>query len=61
MLSRRGATLEEMRYEDSKKVCFVPEAHRVVRMLHAGSEALVWGRIKLERHPGMGPYDTGAV
>ena len=61
MLSRRGATLEEMRYEDSKKVCFVPEAHRVVGMLHAGSEALKWGQIKPESHPGTEPYDTGAV
>jgi hypothetical protein len=52
-------------------VCFVPEAgekvssrgdvHRVVRMLHIGSEALAWGLISPERYPGTGPYDTGAV
>jgi hypothetical protein len=41
-----------LRYEDDRKVCFVPEAgegffsqddvHRVVGMLHKGSEALEW-------------------
>ena len=59
-------------YEDGRKVCFVPEAeeeffsqdeaHRVVGMLHSGSEALEWGFTSSEgRVPGMGPYDTGAV
>jgi hypothetical protein len=60
-----------VRYEDGRRVCFVPEAgeeffsrddvHRVVGMLHIGSEALEWGLIKSERYPGTGPYDTGAV
>ncbi len=60
-----------IRYEDGKRVCFVPEAgeeffsqdgaHRVVGMLHIGSEALEWGLIKPDRCPGTGPYDTGAV
>jgi hypothetical protein len=65
-----------VRYEDGRRVCFVPEAgeeffsqddaHRVVGMLHKGSEALEWGPVlegypDAERHPGMGPYDTGAV
>ena len=60
-----------VRYEDDRKVCFVPEAgeeffsrddaHRVVGMLHKGSEALEWGLRTSERHPGIGPYDTGAV
>jgi hypothetical protein len=60
-----------IRYEDDRKVCFVPEAgeeffsqddaHRVVGMLHKGSEALEWGLRTSERHPGTGPYDTGAV
>jgi hypothetical protein len=63
-------------YEDGRKVCFVPEAgeeffsrddaHRVVGMLHKGSEALEWspapeGDPGAERYPGTGPYDTGAV
>jgi hypothetical protein len=59
-------------YEDGRKVCFVPEAgeeffsqdeaHRVVGMLHSGSEALEWELTSSEgRVPGMGPYDTGAV
>jgi hypothetical protein len=26
MLRRRGATLEELRYEDGRRTCFVPEA-----------------------------------
>jgi hypothetical protein len=60
-----------MRYEDGRRMCFIPEAgeeffsqdeaHRVVGMLHIGSEALEWGLIKPERYPGTGPYDTGAV
>ena len=60
-----------IRYEDGRRVCFVPEAgeeffsrddaHRVVGMLHIGSEALEWGLIEPERYPGTGPYDTGAV
>jgi hypothetical protein len=60
-----------VRYEDGRRVCFVPEvgeeffsrddAHRVVGMVHIGSEALEWGMIEPERYPGMGPYDTGAV
>jgi hypothetical protein len=65
-----------LRYEDDRKVCFVPEAgeeffsqddaHRVVGMLHKGSEALEWspapeGDPGAERYPGTGPYDTGAV
>jgi hypothetical protein len=51
-------------------VCFIPEfgeeffsqddAHRVVGMLHIGSEALEWG-LTPGRIPGTGPYDTGAV
>jgi len=63
-------------YEDDRKVCFVLEAgeeffsqddvHRVVGMLHKGSEALEWssapeGDPGAERYPGTGPYDTGAV
>jgi hypothetical protein len=65
-----------VRYEDGRKVCFVPEAgeeffsrddaHRVVGMLHKGSEVLEWGlelegQPGTERYPGTGPYDTGAV
>jgi hypothetical protein len=65
-----------IRYEDGRKVCFIPEAgeeffsqddaHRVVGMLHKGSEALEWGlalegQPGTERVPGEGPYDTGAV
>jgi hypothetical protein len=60
-----------VRYEDGRRVCFVPEAgeeffsrddvHRVVGMLHIGSEALEFGLIEPGRYPGMGPYDTGAV
>jgi hypothetical protein len=60
-----------LRYEDGRRVCFVPEAgeeffsqddaHRVVGMLHKGSEALEWGLKSSQRHPGAGPYDTGAV
>jgi hypothetical protein len=60
-----------IRYEDGRRVCFVPEAeeeffsrddvHRVVGMLHIGSEDLEWGLTEPERHPGTGPYDTGAV
>jgi hypothetical protein len=60
-----------LRYEDDRKVCFVPEAgeeffsqddaHRVVGMLRKGSEVLEWGLSSSERHPGTGPYDTGAV
>jgi hypothetical protein len=60
-----------LRYEDDRKVCFVPnageeffsrdDAHRVVGMLHKGSEVLEWGLSTSERHPGTGPYDTGAV
>ena len=60
-----------VRYEDGRRVCFIPEAgeeffsqddaHRVVGMLHIGSEALEWGLVSTERYPGTGPYDTGAV
>jgi hypothetical protein len=65
-----------LRYEDGRRVCFVPEAgeeffsqddaHRVVGMLHEGSEVLEWGPVLeghpgMERYPGTGPYDTGAV
>jgi hypothetical protein len=65
-----------VRYEDDRKVCFVPEAgeeffsqddaHRVVGMLHKGSETLEWdpapeGDSGAERYAGTGPYDTGAV
>jgi hypothetical protein len=60
-----------IRYEDGRRVCFIPEAgeeffsrddvRRVVRMLHIGSEALEWGLIESERYPGTGPYDTGTV
>jgi hypothetical protein len=65
-----------LRYEDGRRVCFVPEAgeeffsqddaHRVVGMLHKGAEALEWGLALeeypgTERYPGMGPYDIGAV
>ena len=59
-----------LRYEDDRKVCFVPEAgeeffsrddaHRV-GMLRKGSEVLEWGLSSSERHPGTGQYDTGAV
>ena len=59
-----------LRYEDDRKVCFVPEAgeeffsrddaHRV-GMLRKGSEVLEWGLNLSERHPGTGQYDTGAV
>jgi hypothetical protein len=58
-------------YEDGRKVCFIPEAeeeffsqddaHRVVGMLHKGSDALEWGLSSSQSHPGTGPYDTGAV
>jgi hypothetical protein len=47
-----------VRYEDGRKVCFVPEAgeeffsrddvHRVVGMLHKGSETLEWTRRQRE-------------
>jgi predicted amidohydrolase YtcJ len=37
------------------------DAHRVVGMLHKGSEVLEWGLSSSQRHPGTGPYDTGAV
>lgn len=60
-----------VRYEDGRKVCFVPEAwekffsqddaHRVVGMLHKSSEILEWGLRSPERHPGRGPCDTGAI
>ena len=60
-----------MRYGDGRRVCFVPEAgkeffsrddvHRVVGMLHTGSEAMEWGLTPSERYPATGPYDTGAV
>jgi hypothetical protein len=65
-----------LRYEDGRRVCFVPEAgeeffsqddaHRVVGMLHKGAEVLEWGPTLEgypggERYPGTGPYDTGAV
>ena len=60
-----------LRYEDGRRGCFIPEAgeeffsrddvHRVVGMLHKGSEVLEWGLLSSERHPGAGPYDTGAV
>jgi hypothetical protein len=60
-----------LRYEDGRGVCFVPEAgeeffsrddvHRLVGMLHTGSEDLEWGLTEPERQPGKGPYDTGAV
>ena len=65
-----------VRYEDGRRVCFVPEAgeeffsqdgaHRVVGMLHKGSEVLEWGlelegQPGTERYPGTGPYHTGAV
>ena len=59
-----------IRYEDDRKVCFVPEAgeeffsqdeaHRLVGMLRKGSEALEWGLSSSERHPGTGPYDTAS-
>ena len=60
-----------VRYEDGKRVCFVPEAgeeffsrddaHRVVGMLHKGSEAFQRGS-SLEGSPGTekGP-GNGAV
>jgi hypothetical protein len=65
-----------LRYEDGRKVCFVPEAgeeffsrddvHKLVGMLHKGSEALEWGMALEEyagtaRFPETGPYDTGTV
>ncbi len=60
-----------VRYEDGRRVCFIPEAgeeffsrddvHRVVGMLHIGSEALEWGLTSSERYPGTGQYDTCAV
>jgi hypothetical protein len=60
-----------VRYEDGRRVCFVPEAgeevfsqddaHRVVGMLHIGSEALAWEQTGPWRYLGTGPYDTGAV
>jgi hypothetical protein len=65
-----------VRYEDGGRPCFVPEAgeeffsrddvHRVVGMLHVGSERPEWGPARegsegAERFPGTGPYDTGAV
>jgi hypothetical protein len=60
-----------VRYEDDRKVCFVPkageeffsqdDAHRVVGMLHKGSEVLEWDLSSSQRNPGTGPYDTGAV
>ena len=60
-----------LRYEGDRKVCFIPEAgeeffsrddaHSGVGMLHKGSEALEWGLSSSQRHPGRGPYDTGAV
>ena len=65
-----------VRYQDGRRTCFVPEAgeeffsrddaHRVVGMVHKGSESLEWGpalerRLGTERYPGTGPYDTGAV
>jgi hypothetical protein len=60
-----------VRYEDGRRVCFVPEAgeeffsrddvRRVVGMLHIGSEALEWELTSSDRYPGTGPYDTGAV
>jgi len=61
-----------VRYEDSsRRMCFIPEsgeeffsrddAHRVVGMLHKGSEVLEWGLRSSQRHPGTGPYDTGDV
>jgi hypothetical protein len=60
-----------VRYEDGSRVCFVPEAgeeffsrddvHRVVGMLHTGSEDLEWGLTEPGRQYGEGPYDTGAV
>jgi hypothetical protein len=60
-----------LRYEDGRKVCVVPEAgeeffsrddaHRVVGMLRKGSEVLEWDLSSSGRHPGTGPYDTGAV
>jgi hypothetical protein len=60
-----------IRYEDGRRVCFVPEAgeeffsqddaHKVVGLLHIGSEALEWELAREGRYPGTGPYDTGAV
>jgi hypothetical protein len=60
-----------VRYEDDRMVCFVPEAgeefyslddaHRVVGKLHKDSEILEWNLSSSQRHPGTGPYDTGAV
>jgi hypothetical protein len=37
------------------------DVHRVVGMLHTGSEELEWGLSEPGRQPGEGPYDTGAV
>jgi hypothetical protein len=49
-----------IRYDDGRRVCFIPEAgeeffsqddvHRVVGMLHNGSDALQWG-LTPDRHP----------
>ena len=65
-----------VRYGDGRRTRFVPgageeffsrdEAHRVVGVLHKGSETLEWGPVLkgesgAERQPGTGPYDTGAV
>lgn len=57
-------------YEDGRKVCFIPEAreeffsqddaHRIVGILHRGSEALEWG-LRPERHPSTAPYVSGLV
>ena len=60
-----------LRYEDGRKVCFIPDAgeeffsrdevRRIVGLMHTGSEAMEWGLTSSERYPGTGPYDTGAV
>jgi hypothetical protein len=60
-----------LRYDAGRRACFVPEAgeeffsqddaHRLVGMLHTGSEDLEWGLMEPERFPGEAPYDTGAV
>jgi hypothetical protein len=57
-------------YEDGRKVCFISEAseeffsqddaHRVVEIMHRGSEALEWG-LRPERHPSTAPDATGLV
>lgn len=57
-----------VRYEDGGAACFVPErgeefftlddAHRVVEMLRAGSEALEWG-LAADRDPAAGPDKRG--